>query len=209
MKTEIKVVDASASEVGSKSWQFSQPTSGEAGFAQYLRVSKSRARKAQASVKTRGEVSGGGKKPWRQKGTGRARQGSTRSPLWRGGGVAHGPMTQSHRLKLARKFKRKIWAWVIGRKAKATASLFILSNTSEFKKTKDAENFLKRLLKERRLPVLLVSGSKETLRAFRNLSGIRICRPESLNPKLLAAAGVVILGEDSFEKIEGILKNEK
>src|SRR5687768_14731194 len=75
-------------------------------FHQVVRMQLANRRQGTASTKTRGEVSGGGRKPWRQKGTGRARQGSTRSPLWRGGGVALGPKPRDYSYNLPKKVKR-------------------------------------------------------------------------------------------------------
>src|SRR3989304_3983770 len=72
----------------------------KAALAQYVRVFLANKRQGTSKVKTRAEVSGGGKKPWAQKGTGRARQGSIRSPVWVGGGIAHGPKPRDHSLSL-------------------------------------------------------------------------------------------------------------
>ena len=74
---------------------------------QYLHIYKSNQRQGTSSAKTRSEVSGGGKKPWKQKGTGRARAGSIRSPIWRHGGVAHGPKPKSWNLKMPKKMKKR------------------------------------------------------------------------------------------------------
>jgi len=86
-------------------------------LAQYVRVFNSNNRIARANVKTRADVSGGGKKPWRQKGTGNARAGSSRSPIWVGGGVTHGPSNVNWNLKLPKSFKKSIFSQLLSYKA--------------------------------------------------------------------------------------------
>src|ERR1700735_5511988 len=99
-----------------------------------------------AHTKTRGEVSGGGKKPWRQKGTGRARHGSTRSPLWVGGGVAHGPRNDKNfSRKINKKMKAKALYTILSRKMKDGEVLFVDSFTFKAPKTKEALSVLKNL----------------------------------------------------------------
>lgn len=170
-------------------------------FRQYLEFLRLRARKHQAQAKTRGEVSGGGRKPWRQKGTGRARQGSIRSPLWRGGGVAHGPRSQGAKVRFNKKMMAQVWQYVFLQKIKKKGGLTLLANDDSLKKTKAAGLFLKKKeLWGRRL--LLVSEKKETVRAFRNLANLTTSGPENVNAGDLNRAGALILDRRSFERIK-------
>jgi len=113
-----------------------------------VRLMNSNSRTNIAHTKTRGEVRGGGKKPWKQKGTGRARHGSTRSPIWVGGGVAHGPRnTQNYSRKINKKTKTKALFTVLSRKFKDGEILFIDNLTFPAPKAKDAKNVLLSLSK--------------------------------------------------------------
>jgi large subunit ribosomal protein L4 len=113
-----------------------------------VRLMNSNSRTNVAHTKTRGEVSGGGKKPWKQKGTGRARHGSTRSPIWVGGGVAHGPRnTQNYSRKINKKTKTKALFTVLSRKFKDGEILFLDNLTFPAPKAQDAKNVLLSLSK--------------------------------------------------------------
>mgnify|MGYP000680993238 CR=1 FL=1 len=91
----------------------------------YVNAYLTNQRQGTSSTKTRGEVSGGGRKPWRQKGTGRARVGSIRNPIWRGGGVVFGPKPKKYRVKLPKKMKRKALCEAIKDKLIEDSCLFI------------------------------------------------------------------------------------
>lgn len=131
-------------------------------------------RQAPAKVKTRAEVSGGGKKPWRQKGTGRARAGSNRSPIWRGGGVTFGPTgNENYKLGINKKEKK---AALDAALASMKANIVSVSLNS-VKKTKDAA----RILKDNKVEgqtLVLISGkdekAKEAYRAFRNIKDVKV-----------------------------------
>lgn len=143
-------------------------------LAHYVRVFLSNQRVGTASVKTRGEVSGGGRKPWRQKGTGRARHGSIRSPLWVGGGKAHGPKSKDWRLALPKKMKRK--ALLVALSEKATAGrLFVLSQLS-FKelKTREVVFLLGKLPLKGKTLLILGEGERDVFRAARNIAGLSV-----------------------------------
>ena len=88
-------------------------------IAQYIHIYRTNQRQGTSSVKTRSEVSGGGKKPWRQKGTGRARHGSIRSPIWVKGGIAHGPKTKDYAKKMPKRMRRKVMQCALSQKLKA------------------------------------------------------------------------------------------
>ena len=125
-------------------------------------------RRGTASTKTRAEVRGGGRKPWRQKGTGRARAGSTRSPLWRSGGVTFGPKPRDYSYKMPKKAKRNALKSALSMKF-AERQIIVLDSL-EFKepKTKEGANFLKTL----KLESALVIDSQENRNLFLSLRNI-------------------------------------
>ncbi|MBX4195839.1 50S ribosomal protein L4 [Candidatus Parcubacteria bacterium] len=150
-----------------------------------------------AHTKTRGEVRGGGKKPWQQKGTGRARHGSIRSPLWVGGGVAHGPRNEKNfERTVSKKMKTKALHTILSRKYKDGEVLFV--ETLGTKKTRDAVATLKTLSgvkgferlcsskKKRNAAVIALSGKNvETERSMRNLGNVEVIETRNLNPLIL------------------------
>lgn len=138
-----------------------------------------------AHAKDRSEVSGGGRKPWRQKGTGRARHGSTRSPIWVGGGKAHGPLkTRDYSQKVNKQMKRGALAAVLSRKFKDGEIKFIESFETE-PKTKALVSNLKGLFsaKTKKFDLVIVPDmeNKNILRAASNLEKTKVLNPESLN----------------------------
>ncbi len=113
-----------------------------------VRLMNSNSRSNIAHTKTRGEVRGGGKKPWKQKGTGRARHGSTRSPIWVGGGVAHGPRnTQNYERKINKKARTKALYTILSKKYKEGEVIFVDDIKFDKPKTKDAKNIILSLSK--------------------------------------------------------------
>lgn len=156
--------------------------------------SRANARQNNAKVKDRGEVRGGGKKPWRQKGTGRARHGSTRSPLWRHGGVTHGPTAErDYAKKINRKMKQRALFTLISRKWRDGEVLLVEDLALAAPKTKAAHQALAGLKtvpgfeklayrKGKRALVALPAYDLPTLKSFRNLPTIRIETVANLNP---------------------------
>jgi len=157
----------------------------------------SSARKNIAHTKNRGDVSGGGKKPWQQKGTGRARHGSTRSPIWVGGGVAHGPRNDKNFLRIvSKKMKTKALYTILSRKLKEGEVLFIDSAALSENKTKLAIGALKTLSKvegfgyifskrKNATVIALAEKNKALERAFSNLGNIEVVETRNLNPLIL------------------------
>jgi large subunit ribosomal protein L4 len=162
-------------------------------------------RRGTHSVKTRGEVSGGGRKPWRQKGTGRARQGSTRAPQWTGGGVVHGPHPRDHDMRVNKKMKRSALRSALT-DALDSGKLVLLDDLDlSSPKTKDAAAILDALDLTGKVLLVLPSptetGSVE--KSFRNLKGVRIAYARSLGVYELIAADRVVFTRASLDAVEG------
>lgn len=153
----------------------------------------STARQPIAHTKTRGEVRGGGKKPWRQKGTGRARHGSTRSPLWVGGGVAHGPRNdKNYDRKINKGMKAKAFLTLLSKKWRDGEVLFVDSLSFATPKTAEAKNILTSLSKakgfeklstKRKNSAFIALGKKDvsTEKSFRNIGSVMIDETRNLN----------------------------
>jgi len=154
---------------------------------------QSNARTPVAHTKDRSEVSGGGKKPWRQKGTGRARHGSSRSPIWIGGGVAHGPRNEkNYNKKINKKMRAKALFTVLSRKLQDGEVLFVDKIETGEVKTKNAKEILSSLgkisgfedmvkKKKNALYITTMSDDKNTRNSFNNFGNIALGRVENLN----------------------------
>ena len=144
-----------------------------------VRFQRAGARQGTHKVKERAEVRGGGKKPWRQKGTGRARQGSTRAPQWRGGGVVHGPKVRSHAFKLNKKVRHLALKSALSRRVAENAIVVLDDLALPEIKTRQVVEFLRRF---ELTDALIVSSRDEKLeRSARNLSAVTTLPPEGLN----------------------------
>lgn len=155
---------------------------------------RSNKRAGTADTKDRGEVRGGGKKPWKQKGTGRARHGSSRSPIWVGGGVTHGPLAEkNYKRKISKKMRAQALFSVLSKKLSDGEIIFIDSLVPKEIKTKTAEDTMKNLIKASGWKVLiksvkpkvllaLIGRSEKTEKSFRNLSVLDVSFLKNLNP---------------------------
>jgi large subunit ribosomal protein L4 len=141
------------------------------------------ARSGSQSTKTRAEVSGGGSKPWRQKGSGRARQGSTRSPHWRGGGVALGPKPRSYRQRTPKKMVQLALHSALSDRAAAGRIAVVDAWSFDGPKTKDAKAALRTLGLEGQGKVLIVlePGAEAAAKSFRNLPDVQLLLVSELN----------------------------
>ena len=167
-------------------------------------------RQSIAHTKDRSEVRGGGKKPWRQKGTGRARHGSTRSPIWVGGGVAFGPRNEKvFQKRIPRNVKRKALLMILSEKKRSNELITVKSIDLKEMKTKQAVEFLKNnsLLKQNCL-VVLKEMDKKSILAFRNIPKIRTIQFKDLNCLDVLLAKNVVLTEDCLEEIKKMLTKE-
>lgn len=173
----------------------------------------SSARKPVAHAKTRGEVSGGGKKPWRQKGTGRARHGSTRSPIWVGGGVSHGPRNDKVFLrKVNAKMKAKALASILSRKFKDNEIIFVDDIKFPAIKTKEAVNTLKTIAKaagaERAISkkengffINIPAKEKSIEKSFSNIGNVLVNELRNINPvDVLTYKYLVFVSPDESQK---------
>jgi large subunit ribosomal protein L4 len=168
-------------------------------------------RSAQAKTKSRGEVRGGGKKPWRQKGTGRARFGSSRNPIWRGGGVAFGPTgEENHTKTLNVKAKRQALRQALSLAAHEDRIKVIETFSCPDGRVKPTINLLKKI--DAKGSVLIAVSEKHSLdeRATRNLPLVKVVQASYLNVYDVLNADTVVISQKSLEIINGLLggKNE-
>ncbi len=162
-------------------------------------------RRGTHSTKTRAEVRGGGKKPWRQKGTGRARAGSIRSPLWVKGGVAFGPKPRSYGYALPKKVRKLALKIVLSDKAKEGKLKVVEELKLPAMKTKEAKKLLKVLAISGKIVVLLAEDNELFRKAARNLPGVVILSCSELNIFDLLKSDWVVVEKKAIEKIEGVL----
>lgn len=159
-----------------------------------------------ACTKTRGDVSGGGKKPWPQKGTGRARHGSIRSPIWKGGGVALGPKAdRSYKTKINKKTRKLAIKMCLTDKAQSGA-FYVLENFAfENPKTQEFAKLLKSMpLKEKSFLILTPGKDVKVMRMTNNLQKIETMRAEDVNVMSLLGKQAVITSKDGVSKMEEV-----
>ena len=161
-------------------------------------------RQGTQSTLTRTEVRGGGKKPWRQKGTGRARQGSTRAPHWRHGGVAHAPKPRCYRYSLNKKVRRIAMKSALSAKVAAN-DMFVLDGLrmDEFK-TKTMVNMFEKLGVDRKALVVLDSVDKKIIKSASNIPGIKTTQVNTLCVYDILNHDKLIVVKDAVSKIEEV-----
>ena len=168
---------------------------------QSLYILSTNRRKYNAVTRTRGEVRGGGKKPWRQKGTGRARQGSTRSPIWRGGGVAHGPTGDSRKLLLNKKMAQDAFFKVLTDKISSGDILILQSGFTAPLKTKDCLLMISKLGAAGQ-KITIVTEDVKFARSSRNIEGVNLSTLQNFGISQLLSTDKVIFSEDDFGKLQ-------
>lgn len=171
-------------------------------------------RKPLAHAKGRGEVRGGGKKPWQQKGTGRARHGSIRSPIWKGGGVTHGPLKEKdYSKKVNKQARQKALFMALSSKVLDGELRVVDSIEMAEAKTKTMKGILEKILAGKGSVLLVQPDSNQKLvKASRNLSFAKTERADSLNVKDVLGRKFLILMKDSIpviEKTYGFIRKEK
>ena len=155
------------------------------------------------STKTRGEVSGGGVKPWRQKGTGRARQGSIRAPHWAGGGVAHGPKPRDYAMRVNKKMKRAALRSALADAATSGKLAVVDGLAFDGPRTRDAVSVLRALDLRGKVLVILSEPDEAVEKSFRNLPEVKIVYPGNLSTYDLLEADRVLFTSGALDLLTG------
>ena len=153
-------------------------------------------------VKTRSEVRGGGRKPWRQKGTGRARQGSIRSPQWRGGGIVFGPTPRSYSYKLPKKVRRLAIKSVLSSKVIDNNIIVLEDLTLDAVKTKEFAGILKGLSVEKKALIVTADANETVALSARNIPGVTVVEANGINVLDVVNHDKLLITKAAVEKVE-------
>lgn len=156
-------------------------------------------------TKNRAEVSGGGRKPWRQKGTGRARQGSIRSPQWRGGGVVFGPVPRSYSYKLPKKVRRLAIKSALSSKVLENSIVVLDNLTLEAPKTKEMVKILNNLSVDRKALIVTADANENVILSARNIPGVTVVTASGINVLDVLNHDKLVITKAAVEKIEEVL----
>ncbi len=202
----IKVVDMAGKEVGSieLSDKIFAADVDSSVLHSAVKVYLANQRQGTQSTLTRSEVSGGGKKPWKQKGTGRARQGSTRSPQWTHGGIALGPKPRSYRLTLNKKVRAQALFGALSTKV-ADSELIVVNEikTAEYK-TKNMTAMLKAIGAECKALIVLPEVDSTVIKSCANIPGVKTVQFNEINTYDILNADKVVFAEAAVKKIEEV-----
>lgn len=178
-------------------------------ISEVVKSLKKNARLSSTHAKDRSEVRGGGRKPWRQKGTGRARHGSIRSPIWRGGGVTHGPTSKKkYSAKVNKKVKASALKMALSGKLESGEIVFVQDLNLSSPKTKELADSLKVLIKDRKgKKTLLVIGKidENVVRASRNLPNVDVVLAQNMNVETVLAFKYLVITKEAYKVIESRL----
>ncbi len=176
----------------------------ESAIYEVVRMQMASRRRGTASTKGRSDIRGGGKKPWRQKGTGRARAGHSRSPLWRGGGTVFGPQPRSYAFKVPKKVRRLALISALSMKFKEERMIVLSDFPMDEIKTKRFQEVIDRFGFKKAL--FVIDGAQPILeKSSRNIPEVKMVRSEGINVYDLLKYDHVVLLEPSIKKIEGAL----
>ena len=171
-----------------------------------IKLAQNNARQGTRGVKGRSDVSGGGRKPWRQKGTGRARQGSTRAPHWYHGAWAFGNQTRNYEVKQNKKERTLALKSALAYKAKDKELVIVDSFTIDSNKTKDAKALLSNFDIKRNALIVVKELSDNLILATRNLDNILLLEASEINVLDIVSADLMIVEEAAIKEIEEALK---
>lgn len=161
-------------------------------------------RQGTQSTRTRSEVSGGGKKPWKQKGTGRARQGSTRAPQWTHGGIAHGPKPREYGFSINKKVRRLAMKSAFSSKVAAEELVVLDDLKLDAIKTKEVVKVLTALETGKKVLIVLPENNDVLYRSARNIAGVKVSTVNTLNVYDILNCDTMLVLKDSIAKIEEV-----
>jgi large subunit ribosomal protein L4 len=161
-------------------------------------------RQGTASTLTRAEVSGGGRKPWRQKGTGRARHGSIRSPLWRKGGIVFGPKPRSFKTTMPKKLKRLALKSALSAKTKDNELILLDNLTMEVPKTKQMVSILDNLKADKKSLIVIADKDENVVKSARNIPGVKATYVNTLNVYDILNHDYLIMTKEAAQRVEEV-----
>ena len=202
----VKVVNMAGAEVGTIALSdviFGAEVN-EAVLHAAVRAFLMNQRQGTQSTLTRTEVSGGGRKPWRQKGTGRARQGSTRSPQWTHGGVALGPKPREYRVTLNKKTKRLALKSALSDKVACGNMVVVDSIVTEDYKTKTMKTMLEAIGAAKKTLVVLSEVDSKVIKSFANIPGVKTAQYNTINVYDVLNCDTFVVAQAAFSKMEEV-----
>ncbi|QRN48906.1 50S ribosomal protein L4 [Macrococcoides bohemicum] len=170
-----------------------------------INLQRASMRQGTHAVKNRSAVRGGGRKPWKQKGTGRARQGTIRAPQWRGGGIVFGPTPRSYSYKMPKKMRRLALRSALSAKVKENAFTVLESLTFDAPKTKEFKNMTTTLELPRKVLFIVEAEDVNVALSARNIPGVTVITATSLNVLDIVHANQVVMTKGAVEKVEEVL----
>lgn len=204
---KVKVVNLTGSEVGEI--ELSDKVFGiepnESVLFEAIIAQRASLRQGNHKVKGRSEVSGGGRKPWRQKGTGRARQGSIRSPQWRGGGIVFGPVPRSYSYKLPKKVRRLALLSALSSKVREESIVVVDALSFDAPKTKEFTKVLKDLSIAKKALFVTADLDENVALSARNIAGITVLPASGINVLDLVGHDQLVMTKAAVEKVEEVL----
>ncbi len=170
-----------------------------------ITLTRNSQRQGTHETKTRSEVSGGGRKPWRQKGTGRARQGSIRAAQWYHGGIVFGPHNRSYDKKMNRKERRLALKSALAYKSLESKLVVVDSFNLETNKTSEAKSILKQLTSDKNILIVVEELNDNLILATRNLKNVVLLQTSEINTYDVIAADTMIITSDAVKTLEEVL----
>lgn len=171
---------------------------------EFIKMQLANKRQGTSSTKTRTEVRGGGKKPWRQKGTGRARVGSSRNPVWRGGGIAFGPKPRDYSYKLPQKVRRLALKSALSSKALDNKIIVVDELNFDQPKTKTMVQALEALKVGKKTLVVTADGNVNVVKSSRNIEGIKPMRADFINVYDILKYDTLLMTRDAVAMVEEV-----